>query len=167
MIKALSKELFTVLFSARDIFRASPGHGAPPLFCIHADKKPVVAMNEEDQSVVCRLCGEKGWSMNDVSNGDEAGPVHDGLPPILSAACATLAQAVAVLSRVVVRQQESVAVVAQLNTEMDRAPLCVARTEAAIDQLIVEQLMQGHAPRTRTAVFDGGRPTAAVDSSMN
>jgi hypothetical protein len=105
--------------------------------------------------------------MNDVSNGDEAGPVHDELPPILSAACATLAQALAVLSRVVVRQQESVAVVAQLNTEMDRAPQCVAHTEAATGQLIVEQLMQGYAPRNRIAVFDGERSTEAVPPSIH
>lgn len=80
--------------------------------------------------------------MNHPADSEEASNPQEGLLPILSQSCASLEQALATLSKWVACQQQSVAVLAHLNTMMDRSPNYVDITEAAFDRLIVEQLLQ-------------------------
>ncbi|MCX5721888.1 MAG: hypothetical protein NT179_07645 [Nitrospirae bacterium] len=87
--------------------------------------------------------------MHHQSDFEGAASSHEGLPPTLAQPCASLEQALAVLSAWVAQQQQSVAALTQLNTMMDQSPDCVDITEAAVDRLIVEQLMQGYTPRRR------------------
>ena len=99
-------------------------------------------MSQGAQSVVLHMRREKGRIMNYPADSEEAANPQEGLLPILSQSCAPLEQTLAALSIWVARQQQSVAVVAHLNTIMDRSPNYADIAEAAIDRLIVEQLLQ-------------------------